>query len=143
MAREDPQINIRMPASLKLRLEEAALELGRSVTAEIVARLEQSFVGPKHPPQIIIRLEALKTGTPSVDMPLGQFFQAMSGTMRELTEAKKAEERAARRAAREANRRQNDPGLSETLDSAPDDAEAAERAAKDVLARRKRKLDLG
>ncbi|RVD64718.1 Arc family DNA-binding protein [Mesorhizobium sp. M7A.F.Ca.ET.027.03.2.1] len=143
MAREDPQINIRMPASLKLRLEEAALELGRSVTAEIVARLEQSFVGPKHPPQIIIRLEALKTGTPSVDMPLGQFFQAMSGTMRELTEAKKAEERAARRAEREANPRQNGPGLSETLDSAPDDAEAAERAAKDVLARRKRKLDLG
>lgn len=132
-----------MPASLKLRLEEAALELGRSVTAEIVARLEQSFVGPKHPPQIIIRLEALKTGTPSVDMPLGQFFQAMSGTMRELTEAKKAEERAARRAEREANPRQNGPGLSETLDSAPDDAEAAERAAKDVLARRKRKLDLG
>ncbi|RUV33398.1 Arc family DNA-binding protein, partial [Mesorhizobium sp. M7A.F.Ca.MR.148.00.0.0] len=122
MAREDPQINIRMPASLKLRLEDAALELGRSVTAEIVSRLEQSFVGPKHPPQIIIRLEALKPGTPSVDMPLGQFFQAMSGTMRELTEAQKAVERAERRTEREA-RRQGDPGLSETLDSAPDDIE--------------------
>ncbi|TPM59369.1 Arc family DNA-binding protein [Mesorhizobium sp. B2-2-4] len=141
MAREDPQINIRMPAALKLRLEDAALELGRSVTAEIVSRLEQSFVGPKHPPQIIIRLEALKQGTPSVDMPLGQFFQAMSGTMRELTEAKKAEERAERRTEREA-RRQNDPGLSQPVDSAPGDAEAVERAAKEVLTRRQRKLDL-
>jgi hypothetical protein len=141
MARDDPQINIRMPAALKARLEDAALDLGRSVTAEIVARLEQSFLGPKHPPQIIIRLEALRQGTPSVDMPLGEFFQTMSSTMRELSEAKKAEENAARRAERKAEGG-SDKGLDPAVDEAPGDAEAADRANAEFLARLRRKRDL-
>lgn len=37
------QVNFRMSAALKQRLEEAAKESGRSVTAEINARLEHSF----------------------------------------------------------------------------------------------------
>lgn len=43
MARTDPQINIRLPADLKARLDKAAAEAGRSFTAEIVLRLEESF----------------------------------------------------------------------------------------------------
>ncbi|WP_456282740.1 Arc family DNA-binding protein [Cupriavidus sp. JZ107] len=43
MARTDPQVNLRMPADLKERLEVTARENNRSLTAEIVARLEGSF----------------------------------------------------------------------------------------------------
>lgn len=39
-----PSYPLRMPAELRERLEEAATETGRSVNAEIVARLQQSFV---------------------------------------------------------------------------------------------------
>lgn len=43
MARTDPQVNFRMPADLKSRLEDAAKQHGRSVTQEIIARLEASL----------------------------------------------------------------------------------------------------
>ncbi|MDR7024807.1 Arc family DNA-binding protein [Pseudomonas peli] len=43
MSRIDPQVNFRMPAELKKKLEEAAAQNKRSTTAEIVARLEASF----------------------------------------------------------------------------------------------------
>ncbi|MFM0031177.1 Arc family DNA-binding protein [Paraburkholderia madseniana] len=47
MARDEPQINLRMPADLKARLEQAASENRRSTTAEIMARLEESFASEK------------------------------------------------------------------------------------------------
>ncbi|ELZ3403972.1 Arc family DNA-binding protein [Acinetobacter baumannii] len=43
MARTDPQINIRVPAELKKKLETLALENNRSLNAEVVTRLESSF----------------------------------------------------------------------------------------------------
>ncbi|MGA6180818.1 Arc family DNA-binding protein [Stenotrophomonas sp. NPDC077421] len=43
MARTDPQVNVRMPADLKSELEGAASASGRSLTAEIVTRLEWSL----------------------------------------------------------------------------------------------------
>lgn len=43
MARTDPQLNIRIPADLKQRLEAAAKESGRSVTSEIITRLESTL----------------------------------------------------------------------------------------------------
>lgn len=43
MARTDPQFNVRMPADLKEKIEEAAKENGRSMNAEIVYRLQQSI----------------------------------------------------------------------------------------------------
>lgn len=43
MARDDPQINLRIPAALKERLDEASVQSKRSLTAEVVARLEESF----------------------------------------------------------------------------------------------------
>ncbi|TDH38562.1 Arc family DNA-binding protein [Pseudohoeflea suaedae] len=45
MARKDPQVNVRLPASLKQRIEMAAAESGRSFTAEVVIRLQQSLTG--------------------------------------------------------------------------------------------------
>ena len=43
VTREDPQLKIRMPGELKSLVEAAAKSAGRSVTAEVVARLQQSF----------------------------------------------------------------------------------------------------
>ena len=43
MARNDPQLNLRLPAELKAQLEKAAEENNRTLTAETVARLESSF----------------------------------------------------------------------------------------------------
>lgn len=45
MARTDPQLNIRIPSDLKDRLEEAATASGRSVTAELIHRIEESLHG--------------------------------------------------------------------------------------------------
>lgn len=43
MARNEPQVNLRMPTDIKAALEEAAEASKRSLTSEIVARLQDSF----------------------------------------------------------------------------------------------------
>lgn len=43
MARNDPQMNLRVPMELKEKIEKAALDNGRTITAEAVFRLEESF----------------------------------------------------------------------------------------------------
>lgn len=43
MSREDPQMKIRLPADLKDQIETASKNSGRSMNAEIVARLQESF----------------------------------------------------------------------------------------------------
>ncbi|HBN8519056.1 Arc family DNA-binding protein [Pseudomonas aeruginosa] len=43
MSRTDPQFNLRIPSALKDALAEAARIRKRSVTAEIIERLEASF----------------------------------------------------------------------------------------------------
>ncbi|XEG74004.1 Arc family DNA-binding protein [Pseudomonas sp. abacavir_1] len=45
MSRTDPQVNFRIPAELKAKLESAAEQNKRSTTAELVARLDASFIG--------------------------------------------------------------------------------------------------
>ncbi|MFL9987230.1 Arc family DNA-binding protein [Paraburkholderia sediminicola] len=45
MPSEDIQTNLRLPADLKERLKHAADANKRSTNAEVVARLEESFVG--------------------------------------------------------------------------------------------------
>lgn len=44
MARNDPQINLRLPTTLKKQIEDAAASNNRTITAEVVARLQDSFV---------------------------------------------------------------------------------------------------
>jgi len=41
--RADPQINIRIPAALKAKLDEASAASSRTLTGEVVRRLEDSF----------------------------------------------------------------------------------------------------
>ncbi|EAB5934897.1 DNA-binding protein [Salmonella enterica subsp. salamae] len=43
MSREDPQMKVRLPAELKEKLEVAAKENKRSMNAEVVHRLKESF----------------------------------------------------------------------------------------------------
>lgn len=45
MTKQDLQVNFRMPAELKSELEAAAKRNNRSTTAEVVARLQESFSG--------------------------------------------------------------------------------------------------
>ena len=45
MSRTDPQFNLRIPEVLRDQVMAAAKENGRSATAEILARLELSFLG--------------------------------------------------------------------------------------------------
>lgn len=45
MSRTDPQFNLRIPESLRDKVMAASKENGRSATAEILARLELSFIG--------------------------------------------------------------------------------------------------
>lgn len=54
MSRANPQVNFRMPQELKDKLESAAIENHRSITAELVARLENSFCenSPHNNPEV-------------------------------------------------------------------------------------------
>lgn len=44
MARDEPMVNIRMPAGLKRALEEAAVREQRTLTKEMIVRLERSLL---------------------------------------------------------------------------------------------------
>lgn len=44
MARNDPQMNLRVPMELKEKIEKSAFDSGRSINAEAVYRLEESFL---------------------------------------------------------------------------------------------------
>lgn len=43
MSREDPQLKVRLPQDLKDKITASASNLGRSINADVVARLEESF----------------------------------------------------------------------------------------------------
>lgn len=72
MARSHPQVNFRMPQELKDRLEQSAKENGRSITSELVIRLENSF---KPPTQTIL--------PPSIDQDI-----TLADIMREIKSLK-------------------------------------------------------
>ena len=62
MTRADPQFNLRLPTTLRNQIEEVAARSGRSITAEIVHRLEQSLKGGEGRDlvaQLVARLEAV------------------------------------------------------------------------------------
>ena len=69
MARNDPQVNLRLPADLKDQIEAAAIENRRTITAEVVARLQDSFLSSPSPiawPDLVelLNAEAKKRGAP-------------------------------------------------------------------------------
>lgn len=59
MARNDPQMNLRVPMELKEKIEKSALDNGRTITAEAVHRLENSFK-PETNPRETFEFEAME-----------------------------------------------------------------------------------
>ncbi len=53
MSRTDPQFNLRIPESLRDKVMSAAKDNGRSATAEILARLDLSFIGDASDDELI------------------------------------------------------------------------------------------
>lgn len=53
MSREDPQFKLRMPADLRMMAEQAAKAAGRSLNAELVSRLETSFLALSEPEKLM------------------------------------------------------------------------------------------
>ncbi|HCF5569292.1 TPA: Arc family DNA-binding protein [Pseudomonas aeruginosa] len=53
MSREDPQFKLRMPQELRQQAEQAAKAAGRSLNAELVTRIESSFLSSSTPEVLI------------------------------------------------------------------------------------------
>jgi hypothetical protein len=59
MSREDPQFRIRLPADLKEKIEDSAKGNNRSLNAEIVYRLDASFISELPTDQLVSAEDAL------------------------------------------------------------------------------------
>jgi len=59
MSREDPQLRIRLPIDLKEKIEESAKSNSRSMNAEIVQRLDSSFLSEISSDELISAKDAL------------------------------------------------------------------------------------
>ncbi|MFU8925108.1 Arc family DNA-binding protein [Acinetobacter puyangensis] len=64
MSREDPQLKVRLPQELKDKITESASSLGRSINADVVARLEQSF--------------NIDSNTTNVKIPVDEIVEALA-----------------------------------------------------------------
>jgi hypothetical protein len=59
--RSEPQVNIRLPATLKIAIEDQARKNGRSITSEIVTRLQTSIEGETHHDEFVVhRVEVIE-----------------------------------------------------------------------------------
>lgn len=60
MSREDPQLRIRLPIELKEKVEESAKSNNRSMNAEIVSRLETTFLSEVQEDEVISAQDAIQ-----------------------------------------------------------------------------------
>ena len=60
MSREDPQLRIRLPVELKEKIEDSAKVNNRSMNAEIVQRLDGSFLAEVSDDEVISAEEAIQ-----------------------------------------------------------------------------------
>lgn len=95
MARTDPQFNVRMPADLKEKIEEAAKENGRSMNAEIVYRLQQSIEEDQANTGSIQQME-FRIVDPSIGKGPQKIFNALDEMEKILLNTKKMLEDAER-----------------------------------------------
>lgn len=97
MSRSDLQVNFRIPAELKKALEDAAERNKRSITAELVTRLEESF-RPQGPE--VERLQ--RAGNPKVKVgPQMEMLLSSFASQIELEIQRQAQELAEDRARKE------------------------------------------
>ncbi|MFD1692423.1 Arc family DNA-binding protein [Azotobacter chroococcum] len=82
MSDTDPHFNLRLPEELKVKLMEAARDNNRSATAEIVARLEETFAN-----EDIVEAKAARD---ALMVELGAVLQAGLSAAEDLNEVKNA-----------------------------------------------------
>lgn len=75
MSREDPQLRIRLPVELKEKIEEVAKANGRSINAEIVQRLDASFLNEISEDRVISAAEALQIASNAKEELSGIIFE--------------------------------------------------------------------
>lgn len=75
MSREDPQLRIRLPSDLKEKIEEAAKSNNRSMNAEIVQRLDASFLNEIQEDEVISAQEAIQIVNKAKDELSGIIFK--------------------------------------------------------------------
>ncbi|AWS96461.1 Arc family DNA-binding protein [Citrobacter freundii] len=75
MSREDPQLRIRLPIELKEKIEEAAKSNNRSMNAEIVQRLDASFLSEMPVDELVSAEEALLIVSRAKDELSGIIFK--------------------------------------------------------------------
>lgn len=74
MAREDLHFRLRIPDSLKAQVEQSAQENRRSMTAEIIARLEASFDAPSREEFELTKKWAQEFLREALDSAVGQIL---------------------------------------------------------------------
>ena len=86
MSREDPQLKIRLPIELKDKITESASNLGRSINADVIARLESSFEnqGKTSDQEVILLKERLNDVTGLLDSMRGLFSAIAVGKEKEF-----------------------------------------------------------
>lgn len=91
MARNDPQVNLRMSEALKKRLDESAAANNRSLTAEITSRLEDSYAVEKNGEDMLrlsLRLErdlySSEVELSTMQMTLGLFGRKVEDLLNSL-----------------------------------------------------------
>ncbi|MBJ8938574.1 Arc family DNA-binding protein [Citrobacter koseri] len=67
MSREDPQLRIRLPVELKEKIDDAAKSNNRSMNAEIVQRLDASFLNEMLDDEVVSADEALRIANNAKD----------------------------------------------------------------------------
>lgn len=75
MSREDPQLRIRLPVELKEKIEDSAKANNRSMNAEIVQRLDGSFMAEVSDDEVISAEEAIKIVSKARDELSGIIFK--------------------------------------------------------------------
>lgn len=79
MSREDPQLRIRLPIELKEKIEDVSKVNARSMNAEIVQRLEASFLAEISEDDVISAEEALKIADNAKDEISNVIFKKTFG----------------------------------------------------------------
>lgn len=75
MSREDPQLRIRLPIELKEKIEYFAKENNRSMNAEIVSRLEATFLREVKEDEVISAQDAIRIVNKAKDELSGIIFK--------------------------------------------------------------------
>lgn len=83
MARNDPQLKFYAPMELKEKIDAAAKASGRSMSAEIVARLEQAFGPATVPSDVNYMLTKLSAQVVAADLTIAG-MQMQGGTLAHL-----------------------------------------------------------